>query len=143
MPPENPAADPAQVDVPELVFPAGLPGFDDLRRFGLSRWGGEDSPYARLVSLERPDTAFLVAPPEAFFDDYDVQLSDDDATALQLDSADDALVLVVITVGERAEEATANLLGPLVLNTRRRLGAQVVQPDTGDGRGTRVPLRAA
>jgi len=131
------------VDVPELAFPAGLPGFEDLRRFALAHWGGPDSPYARLVSLERPDVAFLVAPPEAFFDDYDVEVRDDDAALLQLDDPADALVLVLITVGERVEEATANLLGPLVLNTRAQLGAQIVPPEADPSRGARVPLRAA
>lgn len=131
------------VDVPELTFPTGLPGFDDLRRFALSQWGGQDSPYARLVSLDEPDTAFLVAPPEAFFDDYQVPLDPDDAARLQLQNTADALVLVVITVGEKAEEASANLLGPLVINTRARLGAQVVLADPDQARSTRVPLRAA
>jgi flagellar assembly factor FliW len=132
-------SEPDLVEVTELTFPVGLPGFADLRRFALSRWGGEDSPYARLVSLDEPDTAFLVAPPEAFFDDYEVVLPDEDAQLLQLDDADDALVLVMITLGEQVEEATANLLGPLVLNTRAQVGMQVVLNDSE--RSTRVPLR--
>ena len=135
------SSEPDLVEVPELTFPVGLPGFAELRRFALSRWGGEDSPYARLNSLEDPAVAFLVAPPEAFFDDYDVALSDEDAGVLQLEDPADALVLVVITVGEKAEEATANLLGPVVVNTRQRRGMQVVLPDSD--RSTRVPLRAA
>ena len=132
--------EPDLVEVPELTFPVGLPGFADLHRFALSRWGGQDSPYARLVCLQDPAVAFLVAPPEAFFDDYRVELPDESAQLLALDDPADALVLVLVTVGERAEEATANLLGPLVLNTRARLGLQVVGSDAG--RGTRVPLRA-
>ena len=134
-------SEPDLVEVPELTFPVGLPGFADLHRFALSRWGGEDSPYARLVSLDVPDVAFLVAPPEAFFDDYDVELPDEDARVLGLETEDDALVLVMITVGEKAEEATANLLGPLVVNTRARTGLQVVLDDPE--RSTRVPLRSA
>ena len=137
--PNEPDAD----DLPELAFPAGLPGFEDLRRFALAHWGPEDSPYSRLVSLERADVAFLVAPPEAFFDDFDVEVSADDAGQLQLDRPEDALVLVMITVGDRAEEATANLLGPLVINTARRLGAQIVAAEADPTRGTRVPLRTA
>lgn len=123
----------------ELVFPQGLPGFGELRRFGLASWGEADSPYSRLVALDAPTTAFLVAPPEAFFDDYDVELDEQAAADLQLDDPADALVLVVITVGEHVQDATANLLGPLVINTRARLGAQVVL-DAGASRGTRVPL---
>lgn len=115
--------------LPTLIFPRGLPGFEQLRRFALARWGEDDSPYSRLVSLDQADTAFLVAPPDEFFDDYDVEVGDEDVELLHLQDPADALVLVVITVGERVEEATANLLGPLVLNTRERLGAQIVQPD--------------
>jgi flagellar assembly factor FliW len=133
-------SDPA-LELPELSFPLGLPGFGHLRRFALVHWGPPDSPYARLVSLDDPEVAFLVAPPEAFFDDYDVPLGDEDAALLRLEDATDALVLVLITVGERVEEATANLLGPLVVNTRERLGVQVVLNDRE--RSTRVPLRAA
>ena len=129
-------------DVPELAFPAGLPGFEELRRFALAHWGPPESPYSRLVSLEVPDVAFLVAPPEAFFDDFDVEVSDDDAALLQLERPEDGLVLVMITVGERVEEATANLLGPLVVNVQSRVGAQLVPAEAEPGRSTRVPLRA-
>ena len=132
---------PTDLELPELTFPKGLPGFGELRRFALVHWGGPDSPYARLQSLEDEDVAFLVAPPEAFFDDYDVLLPDEDAEVLELTESEDALVLVLITVGDKAEEATANLLGPLVINTSARLGLQVVLNDRE--RSTRVPLRAA
>ncbi len=128
--------------VPELTFPRGLPGFEGLRRFALARWGADDSPYSRLVALDQPETAFLVAPPDEFFDDYDVELSDEDAALIELADPADALVLVVITVTDRPEEASANLLGPIVLNTRRRLGAQVVQVTREPEHSTRVPLVA-
>ena len=135
-------SEPDLVEVPELTFPVGLPGFADLRRFGLSRWGGEDSPYARLNSLEDPAVAFLVAPPEAFFDDYDVALSDEDAEVLQLQDPADALVLVVITVGEQGRRGHRQPAGARSSSTlRERSGMQVVLRDRD--RSTRVPLRAA
>lgn len=124
--------------VPELVFPAGLPGFPQLRRFGLQRWGGEDSPYSLLVALEQPEVRFLVAPPEAFFDDYSVELDDDQAHGLGLVDEGDALVLVIVTLGDRPADATANLLGPIVVNLRTRTATQVVLADADHG--TRVPL---
>ena len=43
---------------------------------------------------------------------------------LDLESADDAMVLTIITLGQ---PPTANLLGPLVVNRRTRVAAQVVQ----------------
>lgn len=128
--------------IAELTFPSGLPGFPELRRFALERWGDDDdSPYSLLVALEQPEVRFLVAPPEVFFPDYEVELSDEDASALGLTGAEDALVLVIITVTDKPEDATANLLGPIVLNTRTRTGAQVVLADSGHS--TRTPLVAA
>jgi flagellar assembly factor FliW len=43
---------------------------------------------------------------------------------LGLESADDAMVMTIITVGQ---PPTANLLGPVVVNRRTRVAAQVVQ----------------
>lgn len=127
--------------IAELTFPSGLPGFPELRRFALERWGdGEDSPYSLLLALEQPEVRFLVAPPEVFFPDYEVELSDTDVAALGLTGPDDALVLVIITVPDRPEDATANLVGPIVLNTRTGTGAQVVLADSGHS--TRAPLVA-
>jgi len=58
-----------------------------------------------------------------------------------LDAPDEALVLMIVTLGEKPEDATANLLGPVVINTRTREGLQVVLPEAGYS--TKVPLLAA
>lgn len=136
----TPRPRPPSDEIPELEFPAGLPGFTELRRFALAQWGGPYSPYSQLQSLEQAEVAFLVAPPDAFFDDYGVELPDEEATLLRLTDPADALVLVLITLTEPMEDATANLLGPLIVNTRARLAAQVVLPDSPYG--TKVRLRA-
>lgn len=138
-----PIPSPAQSsdELPALTFPAGLPGFSDQHTFVLSQWGGPDSPYSQLTSMDKPDLAFIVAPPERFFTDYEVELPDADAQMIDLSESDDPLVLVLITLAEPVEGATANLLGPLVVNTRTRLGAQIVLPDSSYG--TQVPLISA
>jgi flagellar assembly factor FliW len=126
---------------PELTFRRGLPGFPGERRFTLVRWGDDDSPYSLLVDLDAPELRFLVAPPSIFFPSYEVDL--DDATVVNLDlrSAEEALLLVIISATDRAETATANLLGPLVINTRTRQGVQAILAESGYG--TRVPLMPA
>ena len=48
---------------------------------------------------------------------------------------------MIVTLGEKPEDATANLLGPVVINTRTREGLQVVLPEAGWT--TKVPLLAA
>ncbi len=129
------------VDIPELHFRAGLPGFPGERRFALVRWGANEGPYSVLVDLDDTDIRFLVAPPALFFPQYEVDLDDQSVELLGLQDASEALVLMIVTLGDKPEDATANLLGPVVINTRTREGLQVVLPETGWT--TKVPLLAA
>ncbi|MCW2668040.1 MAG: Flagellar assembly factor FliW [Frankiales bacterium] len=131
----------AAVDVPELVFASGLPGFPGERRFALVRWGAFEGPYSLMVDLDNPDVRFLVMPPYVFFPDYVVDLEDSIAAKVHLERAEDCLLLVIVTLGSTPEEATANLLGPVVINLKTREGMQAVLAESGHS--TRVPLRAA
>ncbi len=130
----------AATDLPELVFPSGLPGFPGSTRFALTRWGTAEGPYRVLVDLDDPEVRFLVMPPALFFPDYEIDLDDATATAVNLKDNDEALILVIVSLGQRVEEATANLLGPIVINTRTREGIQAVLAETN--LSTRVPLSA-
>jgi flagellar assembly factor FliW len=83
----------AAADVPELVFPTGLPGFPGERRFALVRWGAFEGPYSLMVDLGNPDVRFLVMPPYVFFPDYVVDLDDSIAAKIHLDKAENCLLL--------------------------------------------------
>jgi flagellar assembly factor FliW len=131
----------AAADVPELVFATGLPGFPGERRFALVRWGAFEGPYSLMVDLENPEVRFLVMPPYVFFPDYVVDLDDAIAAKIHLDKAEDCLLLVIVTLGSTAEDATANLLGPVVINLQTREGMQAVLAESGYS--TRVPLRTS
>lgn len=136
-PPQTTAA----VDVPELVFPHGMPGFPGERRFALVRWGAFEGPYSLMVDLADPDVRFLVMPPYVFFPDYVVDLDDAIAAKVHLDRPEDCLLLVIVTLGAAASDATANLLGPIVVNLQTREGMQAVLAESGHS--TRVPLAPA
>ena len=126
------AADP---DIPELHFASGLPGFPDARRFVLVRLGDELSPFSVLRSLDGPDDPsgpeFVVTHPGLFFPDYEPEIDDDTAARLELKSADDALLLVIVTVADPVAASTANLLGPIVVNRHTRAAAQAVLGSSG------------
>lgn len=128
-------------ELPQLHFRSGLPGFPGERDFALVCWGGGDGPYSVMVDINEPETSFLVVPPDVFFPDYEVEIDDVTAQQIQLDDPADALVLVIVSLGERAQDATANLLGPIVVNIRNNSGVQAVLSETAFG--TRVPLMAA
>lgn len=107
----------------ELVRP--MPGFPELRRFALVRLD-DDGVLCSLTSLEEPGLRFLVVPPGRFFPDYEPEVADDVADELGIETADDALLLVVLTAGSSLATTTANLAAPVVVNPATRRGGQVV-----------------
>lgn len=122
-------------DLPSLEFIGPVAGFPDLRRFVLAELD-PPSLLRSLRSLDDPGLRFLVLPPGPFFPDYTPEIGDEWADHLQLTDAEDALVLVIVTPGASAADATANLLAPVVINVVTRQAAQVVLEDSS------LPLRA-
>lgn len=123
-----------ETDLPEISLVEPMPGFPDARRFTLVELAPGGVLFA-LRSLDDPALRFLVVPPAPFFPDYAPEIDSATATELELVDADDALVLLLVTPGSSPEHATANLLAPLVVNTRTRSAAQVVLADSS------LPLR--
>jgi flagellar assembly factor FliW len=56
-------------------------------------------------------------------------MADADAAALGIQRPEDAVVRTILTLRDSASEITANLLAPIVLNPRTRLGRQIVLQD--------------
>lgn len=110
------------LDQPEIHFPAGLVGFPDSRRFVLEQG---DGGVFELRGLGSEDPDFVVVAPAPFLPDYAPVIDDETVERLDLHQ-EDALVLLVVTLGSRPEEASANTLAPLVINARTREAAQVV-----------------
>jgi flagellar assembly factor FliW len=122
----------ADAELPELSFASGLPGFPDARRFVLVRLGDDLSPFSVLRGLDDGvDLEFVVTHPGLFFPDYAPEIDDDTADRLELKSADDALLLVIVTVTDPVGGSTANLLGPIVVNRHTRAAAQAVLGASG------------
>lgn len=109
-----------------IHFPEGILGFEELRRFLLvDRGNGSEIRF--LQALDDPSIAFAVIDPQTFRPDYVPQLWDEDRTVLNCDSDADLSVLAILTVPQDVREMTANLMAPVIVNTKERLGRQVVQ----------------
>ncbi len=110
-----------------LNFVHEILGFPESRRFVLLPHK-EASPLYWLQSLDQPDLAFVVVRPETFLSDYSFDLPEDIQSELKIERAEDAVVLVLLTIERRNDSTnvTANLLGPVVINERHRLASQVV-----------------
>ena len=123
-----------------LRFILPLPGFPEARDFSLEPVEEQAGLLSILRSTDQPSLEFVVALPEAFFADYTPELDDTTAERLGLTSAEDALVLVILTVAERIEQTTANLMAPIVVN--RKTGEALQALLVSSGYDIRTPLVA-
>jgi flagellar assembly factor FliW len=112
------------VDGPVLDFGGGIPGFPASRHFRLEALAAELEPFCVMRSLEESGISFVVVAPGELFPNYTIEIDEQHVASLELGSADDVMVLAIVTLGATP---TANLLGPLVVNRRSRAAAQVVQ----------------
>jgi flagellar assembly factor FliW len=124
----------------QVTFIMPVPGFPDARVFGLEAVEGQGGVLSILHSIDQPGLEFVVALPEAFFPDYAPEVDDTTAERLGLTTAEDALVLVILTVAERIELSTANLMAPVVIN--RHTGHAVQALLVTSGYDIRTPLVA-
>jgi flagellar assembly factor FliW len=122
-----------------LSFPEGILGFPQAKRFALVD-STDTGTYFWLQSLDDPALAFLAVVPWAFFPDYQIDLPPNEESALGLGSEADVMVLCLLTVVREQNLITANLLGPLIVNTETRVGRQIVLADSGYP--VRAPLAA-
>jgi flagellar assembly factor FliW len=114
----------ATADGPVLDFGAGIPGFPNSRHFRLEDLAPELQPFCVMRSVEESGISFVLVAPGVLFPDYTIEIDEQHVATLGLASADDVMVLAIVTLGQ---PPTANLLGPLVVNRRTLAAAQVVQ----------------
>jgi flagellar assembly factor FliW len=127
--------DTEDVDVPVLEMVQPMVGFPDRRHFALARLD-ESGMVCDLHSLDDPGLRFVVVSPTPFFSDYSPEIDDTVVAELGVETADDLLALLVVTLGDTPESATANLMAPVLVNHRTRRAGQYLLD------GTDLPLRA-
>ena len=107
-----------------IHFPDGLAGFEELHDYKLFHEEGKPTVFF-LQSLDDPDVQFAVVNPDNYQVSYECVLSDEEATALQLDDPADVAVLVTLSQGGNYDGGIhANFMGPIMLNIGKRIGLQ-------------------
>lgn len=132
---EQTALHDAEVPLPVLEMVQPLAGFPDRRRFALARLD-ETGLVCDLRSLDDPNLSFVVVPPGPFFAGYSPSIDASVTAELGLEDENDLLALVVVTLGDTPEQATANLLAPVLVNHRTQRAGQYVLSDAD------LPMRA-
>jgi len=107
-----------------ITFPLGIPGFADLKRYILIDY---KDPIKWLHAVDDPDVAFIVINPFDLFPDYSVDIQDDVQSFLGIKKPTDLVILNILTVTNQG--ITANLKGPLVMNSANFQAAQILLDD--------------
>jgi flagellar assembly factor FliW len=108
-----------------LDFPNGLIGLGGRRFALLAR--SEESAFVWLHSMDDPELAIPVTNPWRFFEDYELELSDDEAERLGISDPSDAMVYVTVRSAAALEDFCANLRAPILVvgNTGHQIINQV------------------
>ncbi|RJQ55741.1 MAG: hypothetical protein C4526_03060 [Nitrospiraceae bacterium] len=105
-----------------INFPEGLVGLPDLKRFIIV--DHKDTPLKWLQSVDDPDMAFIVSPPDVVSIDFSIELDRTVREFIRLENDNDLVVLVIIRVS--GGDVIANSQGPLLVNVRNMRGVQII-----------------
>ena len=115
-----------------IIMPFGMLGFPDEKRYVIVQHK-ENSPFFWYQSVDDPSLAFVITSPFFFVPDYSVSLDD----AINQMSWDDEKIeqkielYVVVNIPNGApKKMTANLIGPILVNTESFQALQMVVTDS-------------
>jgi flagellar assembly factor FliW len=121
-----------EVEVPDakvIRMSGGILGFPESERYVmLDHEPG--SPFHWLQSAQEPEIAFVVVDPLQFFPEYRIQVKKEELAELGAADPDDLSILVILSLRGEPRDMTANLQGPLIVNTKTMTGRQLVLRDT-------------
>ena len=117
------------LNIPEetiLVFPSGLIGFNQYPRYALL--GDERGlGYQWLQSMDNEELAFVVMDPGLIKSGCQIEIPGDALGELEYQEGDELTIFAIVTIPSgKPDKATANLQGPLVINSTKRKGKQII-----------------
>lgn len=111
-----------------VTFPNGLPGFERCKRYGMIALE-EETPFLRLLSMDNPSVGFVLINPLLIWPEYDPQIGKEDLEGLEISSAEELVVYCIVTLSPVPQQVTANLKGPVLINTRSQQARQMILVD--------------
>lgn len=121
---------PTDFDTPpanEIILPHGLIGFASYKRAELL-YLPDHLPFLWMKLFSAQDHLhFIVIEPGGIVPGYEPEIFDGDAEQLDLRDPAEAMIINIVTLNnQNPVEATANLIGPILVNRRTRIGRQLV-----------------
>lgn len=108
-----------------IVFPDGLPGFEGARKFIVSSLP-EYQPFHWMECVDGHRIRFAIINPMYFVPDYSPRINRTELLSLGIADPRDLCMYAIVTLRQPLSESTANLMGPLFINIRDRIGKQFI-----------------
>ena len=112
-------------DLDIILFPEGIIGFEDKSKFIICSQEGLE-PIQWLISVDDASLQLPIIDPLLIKKDYYASTSNGELQSIGLDKIKLGKLYVIVTVGNDINHVTANLRGPIVINTTRNLGKQII-----------------
>lgn len=112
-----------------VTFTEGLLGFENLKKYFVVD-PGDSTLILWLQSTEDEKVAFPIIEPKIFKPDYIAKLLPADLNGLELDSLQTAKLYSILTIPANVTEMSANLKAPVVINSNKKVGKQIVLQDS-------------
>ena len=106
----------------------GILGFEHLKKYVL-HIKDDNNPFWWLQSLDDGAIAFVVINPYSAKADYEPMISDNDVKLLEIEEAEDVVLLAILTIFQNPFSVSMNLRAPLVINAKKKIAKQIVLED--------------
>ncbi len=108
-----------------ILFPEGIIGFEDRSNFIIYTHKNFE-PIQWLICVDDISLQLPIIDPLLVRSDYHAAASNLELQSIGLNKVKPGKLYVIVTVGSDINHVTANLRGPIVINTTRKLGKQVI-----------------
>ena len=83
----------------------------------------------RLLSLDEPRLGFVILNPMLIWSDYDPDIGKEDLEGLGIEKVEQLAVYCIVTLSDIPQHVTANLRGPICINTDTMRAKQMILVD--------------
>ena len=107
-------------------LPQGLFGFPEIDKMELV-YDPEELPFMWLREEKKDGLAFIVLEPGGIIPDYSVEIADADVELLGISSAEDTMILNIVTLpSDKGSKISINLVGPIIVNRNSLVSKQCI-----------------
>ncbi|EBK2060110.1 flagellar assembly protein FliW [Salmonella enterica subsp. enterica serovar Typhi] len=106
------------------LFESGILGIPDIRQYAL--FPMEGTPFFVLHAVEE-EVSFVLLPSHQVVEDYSFRIADDTIDLLELSSADDVGVMLIVNIDR--DKLYVNLMAPILFSPHSQKGCQYIIKD--------------